>query len=263
MHERLRAPERVLNYFPVYKSDEQPEDYARVKLILHHPFREISALKQFGDTRFDSFQEAYEYCRQACVHEAMRTIKQMFEESDTSEDDEDVAQSWEALARQLPNRDVATHIEDPDRLGDRQFDREKDWMHVGRYPDLNDEFWEVMKTDFPADITARSSASPEGLERKQRQLFDLIIGHYRSVLAGENTSQLLINLDGRAGTGKSHVIMLISATLDRMAQSAGIDKPPVVRAAPTGVAAYGISGRTLHSMFRLPVGRGNAVDNFH
>ena len=68
--------------------------------------------------------------------------------------------------------DVATRIEDPDR----QFDREKDWMpHVGRYPDLNDEFWEDMKTDFPADITA-SSASPEDLERKQRQLFDLIIG---------------------------------------------------------------------------------------
>ena len=71
-------------------------------------------------------------------------------------------QSWEALARQLPNRDVATRIEDPDR----QFDREKDRMpHVGRYPDLNDEFREDMKTNFPADITARSSASPEGLER--------------------------------------------------------------------------------------------------
>ncbi|OXV08373.1 hypothetical protein Egran_03865 [Elaphomyces granulatus] len=118
-----------------------------------------------------------------------------------------------------------------------------------------------MKTDFPADITARSLASPEGLERKQRQLFDLIIGHYRNVLAGENPSQLFINLDGKAGTGKSHVIMLISATLDEMAQSAGINKSPVVRAAPTGVAAYGISGCTLHSMFHLlPVGRGNAVD---
>ncbi|KAN0073157.1 hypothetical protein V8E54_008377, partial [Elaphomyces granulatus] len=255
MRERSRAPERVLNYFPVYKSDEQPEDYARVKLMLHHPFREIDSLKQFGDTSFDSFQEAYEYCQQACIHEDYKygdvliEPEQMFEESETSDDDENVAQSWEALARQLPNRDVATRIEDPDR----QFDREKDWMpHVG---DLNDEFWEDMKTDFPADITARSSVSPEGLERKQRQLFDLIIGHYRNVLAGENPSQLLINLDGRAGT-----TTLISATLDEMAQSAGINKSPVVRAAPTGVAAYGISGRTLHSMFRLPVGRGNAVD---
>ncbi|KLJ12894.1 hypothetical protein EMPG_12120 [Blastomyces silverae] len=28
---------------------------------------------------------------------------------------------------------------------------------------------------------------------------------------------------------------------------------PIVRAAPTGVAAHTISGRTLHSLFRLPV----------
>ena len=30
-------------------------------------------------------------------------------------------------------------------------------------------------------------------------------------------------------------------------------RDPVVRAAPTGIAAYNISGRTLHSLLRLPV----------
>jgi hypothetical protein len=109
-----------------------------------------------------------------------------------------------------------------------------------------------MKTDFPAEITAHSSDSPEGLELKQRDLYDLLIGHYGCLLGGVPDKQLLISLDSKAGTGKSHVIMLISSVMEHMASQAGIRKCPIVRAAPTGVAAYGISGM-IHAFFQLPV----------
>lgn len=47
---RLGTPSRVLVYFPEYKRErpEQEEDYCRVKMMLHHPFRDVEDLK-LGD----------------------------------------------------------------------------------------------------------------------------------------------------------------------------------------------------------------------
>ncbi|OXV05322.1 hypothetical protein Egran_06910, partial [Elaphomyces granulatus] len=159
------------------------------------------------------------------------------------------------MAAQLPNRDV-TRLEDPDGMGDRDLDRGHDWEshRAERYPVFSDDFWQVMQVEHPETTDrVRSSATVEGLEFKQRQLYELIIGHYRNVLRKEPVEQLIINLDGKGGTGKSHVIKLISAHSDEMAANAGVSQCPIVRAAPTGVAAVGINGRTLHSLFRFPV----------
>ncbi|KIX03298.1 uncharacterized protein Z518_06850 [Rhinocladiella mackenziei CBS 650.93] len=60
----------------------------------------------------------------------------------------------------------------------------------------------------------------------------------RRVLAGFNPDQFLINLDGKAGT--------------EMASAHDLPNP-ILRVAPTGVAAHAINGRTLHALFRLPV----------
>ncbi|KAF7179242.1 hypothetical protein CNMCM7691_008174 [Aspergillus felis] len=64
---RPNAPARVLNYFPVYKRDEQPDDFARAKLMLHHPFRVIEELKTIDYDDFESFEGAWQYC-QYCQH---------------------------------------------------------------------------------------------------------------------------------------------------------------------------------------------------
>ncbi|KAL1974030.1 hypothetical protein VTN31DRAFT_5590 [Thermomyces dupontii] len=129
-----------------------------------------------------------------------------------------------------------------DKLGARDIDRSYDWgVHVGKYPSLTSEFWKDLKASDPATEIARSSASPETLVWKQRLLYESFVSHYGVILCEESPPQFLINLDGKAGTGKSHVIMLISATLQDMAEERG--RPcPIIRSAPTGVAAHGISG---------------------
>ncbi|KAG6091238.1 hypothetical protein E4U14_001165, partial [Claviceps sp. LM454 group G7] len=44
---RPKALPRILNYFPIYKNaDDTREDYARVKLMLHHPHRRFEDLKK-------------------------------------------------------------------------------------------------------------------------------------------------------------------------------------------------------------------------
>jgi ATP-dependent DNA helicase PIF1 len=63
---------------------------------------------------------------------------------------------------------------------------------------------------------------------------------------------MLINLDSEVGTGKSYLIDMISRHLTAIAEDRG-HEDPVIRAVPTGVAAFNINGVTLHSLLKLPV----------
>ena len=64
---------------------------------------------------------------------------------------------------------------------------------------------------------------------------------------------LLMHIDGQGGTGKTYVVRLISQRMKQLAEQYGVIGEIVRRAAPTGVAAFNINGRTLHSLFRLPI----------
>ena len=68
---RPRAPARVLQYFPQYKADsegDQYDDYCRVKMTLHHPFRAIDDLLGQDDERFGTWMDAYAVCRSTHYH---------------------------------------------------------------------------------------------------------------------------------------------------------------------------------------------------
>jgi helitron helicase-like protein/uncharacterized protein DUF6570/PIF1-like helicase len=278
-HKPRRAKDCVLIYGPVYKQTKQAEDFARVKMMLHHPFRKTEdLLMRPNGTTFDSFTEAFEHCKRA--HPPHETDnydddpvedlpEELFEDIDI--DEEEPVGSWEVLAAQRPGHDGATYIEDADTLGQRDIDREYDWrQHVGRYADNSfpSDYWKLQKAHFPTELLNTSTAGPSSLNDKQWQLYNLIVSHYLQWLRSQGyrltppsrieppprlPAQLLINLDGKAGTGKSHVIGVLSAALQDLADQAGIATSPILRAAPTGVAAHGIAGRTLHSLFHLPV----------
>src|ERR1700735_782978 len=64
--------------------------------------------------------------------------------------------------------------------------------------------------------------------------------------------QLLLNLDGVAGAGQTFAVLKASGRLQDIAALAE-KLNPVFRAAPTGIAAFNIVGKTLHSLLRLPV----------
>ena len=89
---------------------------------------------------------------------------------------------------------------------------------------------------------------PDRLQPEQRRVYDAVLEQYRRILNGEDPEALRINVD----TGKSYMIAMISASLQQEARAAG-KSDPVSRAAPTGIAAFNIQGRTLHSLLRLPV----------
>jgi len=257
---RPRALPRIINYFPRYNSDlssRDYEDFCRVKMMLHHPFTNVRDLAVEVDSNF-SFAAAYEDCKRSHTHkpdyledEQEDASEDEFEEPSVIDEDEAV-QDWELLAARGPRND-ATRVETPNVLGERDLDRSYDWStHAGIYLDLDSDFWENSKSNYPADQSVSMAQTAESLQPEQKRVYDAVLQQYERILQGESPPPLRLNVDGPAGTGKSYLIGMISAHLQDHARLAG-EGNPVFRAAPTGVAAFSIKGRTLHSLLRLPV----------
>jgi len=56
---RLRSLPRLINYFPKYNITKDPENFARVKLILYYLFRDITNLLEFDRSEFIDYYVAY------------------------------------------------------------------------------------------------------------------------------------------------------------------------------------------------------------
>lgn len=71
----------------------------------------------------------------------------------------------------------------------------------------------------------------------------MIIRHFDS----QSSKQLLLNIGGRASTGKSFIIQVLSLHLERRTPY-----EVIIRCAPTGAASFGIKDSTLHALFKFP-----------
>jgi hypothetical protein len=256
---RLRALPRVINYFPRYKSDPSSasyEDFCRVKMMLHHPFTNVQDLAVEVDGSA-SFSAAYQICKTSHSHDPdyLELDDDASEDEDEFEEStavEEMVQDWEVLAARHLRND-ATRVEDPNNVSERDLDRLYDWStHAGIHAELQIEFWDDAMVTHPADQTVTVTQGAESLQPEQRRIYDNAIQQYERILEGQSPPPLRINVDGPAGTGKSYVIAMISAHLHDRARIAGKGNP-VLRAAPTGVAAFNIQGRTIHSLLHLPV----------
>ncbi len=90
------------------------------------------------------------------------------------------------------------------------------------------------------------------LAGEQRTVFDAYVAAYSNILKGEKVSQMLFNIDGTAGCGKTYLISVICQELRRIANEHN-KTDPIRVLAPSGVAALNIRGRTLHSALGLPL----------
>lgn len=275
--ERARAKPKIVKIYPQYSSDLEGrdyEDFCRAKMMLHHPFQNpllMDLLQDGSGITFNTWREAYAYCKEYhSDHEPDplgATTDMMDEESDTeslSQDKnlkEEEVRHEELLLLRHPRRDGTTVNDDID-FGRRNIDTQYNWLQAKTYPvdvdalvnHIDTQKGMAVKPSGPRTLEEAGDISI--LNTEQRQLFDLVVNHYLN----SDPDQLLLHVDGAAGTGKSKCIDLISAHMAYHAADLAIRRgepvdecDPVVRAAPTGVAAYNIAGSTLHSLLRLPV----------
>ena len=98
------------------------------------------------------------------------------------------------------------------------------------------------------------------LNYRQRVIFDMVFSwanSYVKNLSSQNTKEiqpLQLFITGGAGTGKSHLIKTIYASLTKTFSygSMSVVKPSVLLLAPTGIAAININGNTIHSALSIP-----------
>jgi ATP-dependent DNA helicase PIF1 len=259
---RPRARPRILNYIPRYSPVGEPEEFARVKLMLHHPFREVSDTCNISGLTFETFAAAYEHCQHNCSHELLDS----YGDPDLGVDPDDpnlepLAEAQESSLDELAARRPGFQGDavDEDALGDRPIDRVHDWdgdSHTDTFHLNPATYWDDMKRDHPVQPNTRRntqpSTRPNTLQPNQALFYDILINHYDAYLQGRQPPQLLLNVDGAGGTGKTFVIEAVSRAMDQLA--AADDKPsPILRCAPTGVAAYLIAGKTINSAFRIPL----------
>ncbi|KAL8605082.1 hypothetical protein ACOMHN_018883 [Nucella lapillus] len=93
---------------------------------------------------------------------------------------------------------------------------------------------------------------PEQLNVEQLLAFNLLRHQIQKVLEQgiDKAPQLLLNISGAAGTGKSFWLNC----LRRYVKEQGLPSSFVKSAAPSGTAAFQIGGQTLHAMLQLPIG---------
>jgi hypothetical protein len=158
---------------------------------------------------------------------------------------------FEAFARRRLQEDF-TRIDPRQDMGTREIDRDYDWsIHVGRY-NIHPEVWDQIKAENPVAQVVTVDSSPDSLNLEQRKLYDTVGSQYSNELIQQPLPQLLLHVDGVAGSGKTFVLLKTCARIQELAQQAG-KQNPVFRAAPTGIAAFNIMGRTLHALLRLPL----------
>jgi hypothetical protein len=139
-------------------------------------------------------------------------------------------------------------------------DRDFNWpMFFGRY-DHPSSILDQLQTEHPIDQAVTTNSSPGRLNPEQRKIYDTVVDQYTRELAVDQPepSQLLLQVDGQGGTGKTEAILTTCAKLQELAATNG-KQNPVFRSAPTGVASYAITGKTLHNLLCLPV-RGKMSD---
>ena len=100
------------------------------------------------------------------------------------------------------------------------------------------------------DINNYDNIDAANLNKKQRIGYDYVMSHINKKISDpNNTKPLYLDVSGRAGTGKTYFANCIAKEANKhVAQF-------MVKAAPTGTAAFLIGGHTLHSLFAIPTQR--------
>jgi ATP-dependent DNA helicase PIF1 len=253
---------RVYPRFSPNPEDEHYEDYCRTKVILHHPFRDLNTIHDPDD---QLWAEIFAHCR-ASEHVHPKDTLRYWEEENREQDEDDEEDEellnpdvqemeeadWQTWAALHPNHDIPLYgVHD---LGRRPVD--DGWDIEASRAKWND----VNLLSTWIDEQKREAHEQEGpplididtLEGEQRAILDEYVDAYRRILQGEKPPQVLLNIDGTAGCGKTYLISAICQELRKMAD-AHEELNPIVVLAPSGVAALNIRGRTIHSALCLPI----------
>lgn len=261
----------IVRVFPrLSPSPDDPsyEEYCRIKILLHHPFRDIQALRQdvmapwsylFTTCQLEQHVHSKDTLRYLEDENQQNNLEEDEDEELINEDVEAIEEAdWQLYSRLFPNQPLPTF--DISTLGQRPLDNAWDpeaayqrWENIPQMAGyIADERRMTGEPQFQHDNVAIDVTT---LAPEQRTIYDKFVKDYTMILSGQNVSQLKVNIDGTAGCGKTYLIRAICQTLRQMAGERGL-LDPIRVLAPSGVAAFNINGQTIHSALGIPATHG-------
>jgi hypothetical protein len=246
--------------FPVHRNSPTSATYhlfCRYSLIKFFPWTESSipmllddnlVVRQWQDFRLTAAQELRQYFNldeelQSRLDQAADDLQ----EEDNIENDNFNQLEWQQAVGMRPAGEQEVRSDLP------VIDRSFPWLtslqlHYTPHELACGSTWVVNHLtngrDLGTDSTDLPFVSPSQLNRSQRMWFDMVVE------ALQSRKQLLLIVNGTAGTGKTFTISAISSA---------VPKEHIVRSAYTAKAAHLIRGETLHKIFQIPVEKGQGT----
>ena len=219
-----------------FKSDSElfPENFEMCVELYNTKIEEIKALKKKVLPHLETVTEGRERAEEFLA--------------DVGADLDPMKEQAEAVAREEGNHeDDEMAILDPDTSGVVRDSTET----------MVDRTYRRIEVQKEEDIQSKV----RGLDKEQRAAIDHIVGYARTFRMyeerpNENPKPIppLLFIHGNAGTGKSHVIDILSQLLEKTFRRSGDnpDHPYILRLAFTGSAADLIRGQTINKTLGLP-----------
>ena len=241
-----------------FHESKDPENYYREQLMLYSPWRKentdlLSGCESYQE-RFNQINEVVLGNRQNYEHHSEILDKAM---EDLDNDNlENIFDSVAPNAQHNNEQDIAKKQKPSELFG--CFDPGNNKQH-SQY-DLLDDMGIFPRSNDQEELLVKRISNDEyrklvrSLNEKQRQFFYHVL---HSVKTSDDPLRLF--LSGGAGVGKSTVTNALYEALIRYLNSIAGENPDeinVIKAAPTGKAAFNIKGNTLHAAFKIPANKG-------
>ena len=224
---RKRNESAVLRYHINYENDE---DMARALLILFMPFRDEMKEIHNHDVKKLLFKN----------QNMIKTKRKRFEKYKVMTDLISKLQKEQEKNIQL---DSEEEFENEETTSEKEIQDFNNWAKTQAKNEISKlkDFINICDV-----IELRTKIS--SLNDQQRKLFDDVIERMASSDVDEPSFHLFIT--GNAGTGKSHLVQIVAEAVKLLKIKSGDDlqKPSILKMAPTANASFIIGGRTIDSI---------------
>ena len=251
MHRR-RTP-TIVRYHQ-WSSKKQPQQYYHAQLLLYYPWRDERGISA------GSYEESYND-KIETIQSNRSNFEHFAEEVGSALDDMQefgiAEESWVIVAPETEKDRIEDEAEGPEVQNSA--------MDAFDSPDLRRRAAQLdsNSTPFEYEVLADKLLSNEWIElilslnEKQYKLHQFIVEWASKMTLAHRIQKpdpFYLFLTGGAGVGKSHVVKAIVQTVNRIfALNRQANVNHVLVCAPTGAAAYNISGYTCHAAFLLPL----------
>lgn len=249
-----RKRKKVIRYVR-FSQKVDSENFYRERLMLFTPWRKEESDLICG---FGSFQAKYmslKHFIEMKAREYEKNAEALDEAFEMAQNDENNFDNLAPGTEQINQDDVEAGNKDSECFIYFNPDRPETQRQSDIAQDLGLSVTSV-------DISTRKKTLPDlkyrelikSLNVKQREFFTHVLQTVKI-----NKDKLQVFLSGGAGVGKSVLVTALFEALQRCLTSDPGDDPEnckVLLCAPTGKAAFHISGVTLHSAFRIPASQG-------